>query len=118
MSCASAAHYPSHTVSDRLFFGRSMPGGGAVTDADWETFVREVISPRFPHGLTIWRAEGQWLGDDGKPASEQTMVLELIHEGGASNEKAVNEIADEYKRRFKQDAVMRVTTPGYMQLLR
>jgi len=118
-SCTSTTRsYPERTITDHLFFGRSIPGGGAVTDADWETFVSDVITPRFPNGLTIWRAEGQWRGNDGKPVSEQTMVLEVIHEGGKVNEKAITEIADEYKRRFKQDAVMRVTTPGWMQMIR
>lgn len=119
MSCTTTTRsYPERTVTDHLFLGRAMPGGGVVSDADWETFVRDVVTPRFPNGLTVWRAEGQWRGNDGANVSEQTIVLEVIHEGGKTNEKAILEIADEYKRRFKQDAVMRVTTPGWMQMIR
>lgn len=50
-------------VADRLFLGRQIPGGGMVSDADWTAFLAEVVTPRFPEGLTVWRAEGQWLDE-------------------------------------------------------
>src|SRR5688500_1541434 len=47
-------------ISDRLYFGRNIPGGGVVSESDWESFLAEVITPRFPAGLSVFRAQGQW----------------------------------------------------------
>jgi len=99
-------------IADRLYFGRDVPGGGEVSDADWQAFVDSVITPRFPRGLTIWRAEGQWRDSLGVTEHESVMVLEVLHPRDAAVEDALEEIAREYKRRFRQEAVMRATTPA------
>jgi hypothetical protein len=99
-------------VSDRLFFGRGIPGKVAtVSDAQWDTFVAEVITPRFPEGFTVYRAAGQWRGDDGAAVSEPVCILEVVHPRDAAIERRIVEIAVEYRRRFNQDAVMQVESP-------
>ncbi|HEX8245853.1 MAG TPA: DUF3574 domain-containing protein [Longimicrobium sp.] len=103
------------TVADRLFFGRSIPGGGTVSDDEWAAFLRDVVTPKFPDGLSVWRADGQWLDSRGTLEHEQTMVVEVIHPASAQVDDALRQIADEYKRRFRQDAVMRITTPARMR---
>lgn len=103
------------TVADRLFFGRTIPGGGVVTDEEWAAFLRDVVTPRFPDGLSVWRADGQWLDSRGALEHEQTMVVEVIHPSSPEVDAALRAIADEYKRRFRQDAVMRVTSPVHMR---
>ncbi len=99
-------------ISDRLFCGRSIPGGGEVTDAELEKFVDEVVTPRFPEGFTMWTATGSWAGEE-----EQTLVLEFLHPYGRRFDEQVREIADEYRRRFRQEAVLRVTLPAVMELV-
>jgi hypothetical protein len=96
------------SVSDRLFFGRSIPGGGTVSDAEWSAFLREVVTPRFPDGLTVLRAEGQWRDSANAIVREESFVLELIHAGSAETESSIAAIIAEYKRRFRQEAVLRV----------
>lgn len=110
---AAVAH--ADTVADRLFFGRSIPGGGMVTDEEWAAFLRDVVTPRFPDGLSVWRAEGQWLDSRGTLEHEQSMVVEVIHAASPQVDAALRDIADEYKRRFRQDAVLRITTPVRMR---
>ena len=104
------------TVADRLFFGRMIPGGGSVSDDDWAAFMRDVVTPRFPDGLSVWHADGQWLDSHGTLEHEQTMVVEVIHAASGEVDVRLREIADEYKRRFRQDAVLRITTPARMRL--
>lgn len=107
--------YPafSDTVTDRLYFGRDIPGGGGmVTDSAWGAFLREVVTPRFPNGLTIYRAEGQWREDDGRIVSEPSFVLEVVHAANPTVDARLGEIAEDYKRRFRQEAVMRITSPA------
>lgn len=48
----------------------SMEGGGTVSDGQVETFLTEVVEPRFPDGFTVWRARGAWQG-----GCEETLVL-------------------------------------------
>lgn len=102
-------------VSDRLFFGREIPGGGQVTEAQWTAFVDEVITPRFPQGYSIWRGEGHWLGDDGKPVTEQSSVFEVTHPRDAATDAKIDEIARTYRERFNQDAVLLVRAPAEMK---
>lgn len=95
-------------VLDRLYFGRSIPAGGRVGDEDWAGFLREAVTPRFPDGLTAWRAEGQWRDAKGEAVREESFVLELLHPADPRADAAVAEIAAEYKRRFRQESVLRV----------
>jgi hypothetical protein len=117
VSCASMPMVEEAIVADRLFCGRTIPGGETVSDAEWKAFVDEVVTPRFPRGLTIWRADGQWQERDGTIVSEPVMVIEILHPVGLEHDRAIEEIADEYRRRFRQEAVMRVTMPARMEFV-
>ena len=51
--------------------GSSWPGipdGDFVSEAEWTAFLAEVVA-RFPEGLTVSRAEGQWLAEFIHPPS-------------------------------------------------
>lgn len=109
-ACAHVVPVEDAVVSDRLFCGLSIPGGGTVSEQELETFIDEVVEARFPEGFTVWRARGRWDG-----GSEEVMILEIVHPDDASLERRVAEIADEYRRRFNQEAVLRVTMPARME---
>lgn len=97
-------------LSDRFFFGRDIPGGGSVSEQEWAAFLAEVVTPRFPDGLTVLRGEGQWRGANGAVVREPSFVVEINHPPSAAVDAALDAIAAEYKRRFRQEAVMRVRT--------
>ena len=99
-------------VRDVVYFGRNTPGGAELSDSAWQQYVDQVLTPRFPAGLTIWDAAGQWRGADGKVERERSKVLTLLHPGDARSKLFVAEAVGEYKRRFAQEAVLRerVTT--------
>lgn len=118
-ACATRPTAPSPDpaiVADRLFFGRAIPGGGAVSDSEWSAFLEEIVTPAFPGGLTVWRADGQWLDEQGRIVREPVMVVEVIHEADPATEAAIVRVADEYRRRFRQEAVLRVTEDARMRL--
>ena len=98
-------------VRETLYFGRNRPGGGTVDDAEWRTFVDLVLTPRFPAGLTVVDATGQWKGQTGVVEQERSNVVTIYHAGDAASTRAVREVALEYKRRFGQEAVLRERTP-------
>jgi hypothetical protein len=95
-------------VSDHLYFGRNIPGGGTVSESDWERFLSGFITPRFPAGLTVLRGQGQWRNNSGVVEKEDGFILQLLHQGDALSEKSVREIMTEYKTRFRQESVLRV----------
>lgn len=108
--CEHSEAIAERFIRTELYFGRNKPTGGTVSDADWQTFVDDVVTPRFPDGLTILDADGQWKGKDGAIAREQSKVIVLLYP--RKLRKAMNikieEIRGEYRRRFAQEAVMRI----------
>lgn len=94
-------------VSELLYFGTEKPGG-VVTAEEWSGFLQEVVTPRFPEGLTVWPASGQWRSAGGAVTSEASYVLNLIHPETEATESAVRAMVTEYKNRFQQEAVLRV----------
>lgn len=94
-------------VRDVVYFGRNRPGGGTVADDEWRAFLDDVVTPRFPSGLTVIEAVGQWKGASGAVERERSEVVTFLHAGDPAARAAVSEIAAEYKRRFAQEAVLR-----------
>ena len=92
--------------SDTLYFGTAKPDGGVVTESDWQQFLRDSVTPRFA-GFTHWEASGSWKG-----TAESTHVLVIIHPAGQEN--AIQQIVDEYKKRFAQESVLRVRSDVWM----
>jgi hypothetical protein len=100
-------------VTERLYFGRYVGPALGVTDSAWTVFLREVVSIRLPSGFTFWAAEGTWRNSSGLVNREPTFVLEVVHPVGATRtDSAIVAIIAEYKRRFSQESVLRVLTPG------
>jgi hypothetical protein len=94
-------------IQDMLYFGTARPEGVVSAEA-WAGFVETTVTPRFPQGLTVFQASGQWRRVDGSLVREATHVLHLIHADDASSEQSVTEIMASYKSRFEQEAVLRV----------
>jgi hypothetical protein len=112
-AAGSAAPAPACAVGDTsmvrevLYFGRNRPEGGTVSDAEWRAFLDEVVTPRFPAGLTVVQATGQWKGESGMVEQERSEIVTLLHDGGTAAREGVDELTAEYKRRFHQEAVLR-----------
>ncbi len=94
-------------VSEMLYFGTEKPGG-AVSAQEWSTFLSGEVTPRFPKGLSVWPAAGQWQSNDGSLTREDSLVLNIVHADIESSEKDVLAIGAEYKSRFHQEAVLRI----------
>ncbi len=100
-------------VTERLYFGRNIAQTLGVTDSAWAVFVADVVSARLPDGFTFWTAEGEWRGADGRSTREPSFVLEVVHPTrSAATEAAIVAIIAEYKRRFRQESVLRVVSSG------
>jgi hypothetical protein len=94
-------------IHDLLYFGTAK-SNGIVTSEQWSEFLRTTVTPRFPQGLTVWQASGQWQASDGAIVREASHVLSLAHPADVAGEKAVIEIVAAYKTQFQQESVLRV----------
>jgi hypothetical protein len=95
----------------RLFFGLGGPRG-SVADTEWDTFLRDVVVPRFPSGLTVTHAKGHWQAA-GEPAQrEASRVLEIVYDETTHDDRRIEEIAARYKATFQQQSVMVIRMPA------
>jgi hypothetical protein len=97
-------------IRTELYFGLDRAGAPQVSDDEWQEFVREVITPRFPEGLTVLNGAGQWRDTNGTVVREPSRIVIILRpvEHSESSDRAIEEIRSEYVKRFEQDAVMRV----------
>ena len=101
-------------IQTTLYFGLGIKGGGHVSEKEWHRFVAEVVTPRFPDGLTIVPATGQWRDPKAKSArvvSEPTKIVIIVHPETVATAKAIGEIKRAYVKRFRQDAVFHTDQP-------
>lgn len=104
-------------VRDVLYFGRSIPGGGMVSDAEWTRFVAEVITPMFPEGFTVTSGTGQWQEAGGNVVSEPSMILSVLHPDTQEAEAKVTGIGERYRVAFRQEAVLHEHAMACMDLI-
>lgn len=99
-------------VRTELFFGMSRPGGVAVAPAEWQRFLDDEITPRFPDGLTVLDAAGQWRGASGRVTSEPAKVLILFHPPDSGAGARIEAIRERWLKLFGQESVLRATSPA------
>ena len=120
LACAMAPALPAETppcpvgtdvlAEYRLFFGRSQGTVEVVTDEAWQAFLATEITPRFPDGLTVLDAAGQWRDTTGTIVRERSKLVIILAEPGASGMQRTEEIARAFKRTFGQEFVLRAIT--------
>lgn len=74
-----------------LYFGLNRKGG-SVSERQWRNFLRDEVTPRFPEGLTVWQADGQWRTSEGGIARERAKVLLLVHDDTPQVKAAIETI--------------------------
>lgn len=98
-------------VAIDLYFGRDKPAGGEVTDAEWGAFLNEVVTSRFPDGLSVFDSSGQFREPSGRIVRERSKRLVVIVFDSPAHKAKVVEIVETYKQRFGQYSVFRVEQP-------
>lgn len=93
-----------------LYFGLSKPDGSYLANEDWDRFLNEEVTPRFPAGLSVVEAAGQWRNSSGRIEQEPSKVLVLFHPANPAATAEIDRIRSKYRQMFDQEAVMKVTT--------
>jgi len=94
-------------VVTKLFFGLSSKDGRGVSDQAWDRFVAAAVTPRFPDGFTILKAHGQYRSAGGTTKAEASRVIVRVHSGAPEDYRRIEAIAEEYRRAFDQESVLR-----------
>ena len=102
MDCGASSTASLRTT---LYFGLARPKG-SVTELEWQLFLRDEVTKRFPDGLTVWSAEGQWRTPAGSIDHEQSKVLLLVHPDTAAARQSVQSVIDAYRKTFEQQSVL------------
>jgi hypothetical protein len=92
-------------VRTTLYFGLTRPNG-AISELEWQIFLRDEVTRRFPSGLTSWEAEGQWRSPAGTIDHERSKVLLLVHADTVEARRGVQEVIATYRRVFDQQSVL------------
>ncbi len=90
----------------QLLFGRDIGGRVGVSEAAWRHFVAREVTPRFPNGLTIIEASGEWRGRRrGVITREPSKLIEIVLPGRSDDQNRLDAIVAAYKRQFRQASV-------------
>jgi hypothetical protein len=96
-----------------LLFGRNVGHRPGISESAFARFVVREITPRFPDGLTISDAAGQWREHgSGAITRERSKRVEIVLPGTADDEDKLDAIVAAYKRRFQQQSVAVILRPA------
>ena len=92
-------------VRTTLYFGTARPKG-SVSELEWQLFLRDEVTARFPDGLTVWDAQGQWREPGGAVDHERAKVLLLVHADTSRARESVQAVIAQYRKMFDQQSVL------------
>lgn len=96
-----------------LVFGRAIGTKGVVvSESQWQSFLADSITIRFPEGYTKINSEGLWNGGE-----EESNAILFACPDTPENKEKLTQIVIEYCNRFNQDAVLKINSDGIGSLL-
>ena len=96
---------PILLTKDELYFGLLKPNGEEISETNWKQFINSQVTPRFPEGLTVLNADGQYMN-----TCEKAKLVVIIHANTPKDNRSISEVISHYKEAFQQQSVLRVTT--------
>lgn len=116
--CASLPHQAcapgqQAMLSAELLFGRKIGDHVGVSEAAFRSFVDAEVTPRFPDGLTILDARGQYRDRErGKLIREPSKLVLIATSDEAGSREKLAAITEAYKRSFSQQSVGLILKPA------
>ena len=89
-----------------LYLGRDIGTGGIVSEGAFRRFLTEVVTPRFPDGLTVLDAVGQFRSASGAIIREPSKLLVILAPDANAITARIGNIIEAYKRWFNQESVL------------
>jgi hypothetical protein len=96
-------------IRSELYFGVGTEGdaASAIGEERWREFLDQEVTQRFPEGLTVLDAYGQWLfrGESG-PQRQRTKVLVILHEDTPRRRADIDAIRLAWKQVTRHQSVL------------
>ena len=106
------AEPPIKWMRTELYFGARLRDREGDYETMWNDYLDNVVTPRFPEGLTVLDASGQWRVKEGqKPRRGSSRIIILIHEASEEKSRNLDEIREIWKERAGHISVLKVTAP-------
>lgn len=101
-------------VRTELYFGLGRADAhDGVDEAAWRAFLDKDVTPRFPSGLTVVDAYGQWQGkEQARPERLRSKIVVLLYPDTAAARASVDAIRTAWKAKTGDQSVLRVTQPA------
>jgi hypothetical protein len=109
----AADHRPAAASAEvwartELYFGTNKPDNTEVTDTQFQNFIDNEVTPRFPDGLTLLTGNGQFRNSAGVLIREKSHILILFYPVQTKDaNKKIQDIRGAYKSYFAQESVLR-----------
>jgi Protein of unknown function (DUF3574) len=95
-----------------LMFGRNIGNRLGVSEAAWSRFLAREVTPRFPDGLSVLDAAGQWRDKArGRLVREPSKLVMIVTAGDAAVRDKIAAIVAAYKQQFRQQSVGVISRP-------
>ena len=110
-ACRPPAQKPMLLI--HLFLALDKAAGPAVAEKKWRAFLDGTVTPRFPDGLTVYDAYGQWRNPQTQSISRDATKVIFIAVADAPDIRGkIEEIAAAYRTEFHQRSVGVVIEKG------
>ncbi|MFF1476899.1 DUF3574 domain-containing protein [Streptomyces sp. NPDC058301] len=106
----STEGHGSPYIATHLYFGTGRHGGKPpITDDEFMKYVADVITPRFPSGLTLQEGRGQWRDKDGDINRERSYELTVLYpvKEGRARDRDIEYIRRLYCTMYELESVGR-----------
>jgi len=80
-----------------------------VSEAEFQGFLDNYITPAFPDGLTLLKGLGQFRGANNVTIEEESFLVILLYPAAARRESSgkIEQIRKDYREQFGQESVLR-----------
>ncbi len=117
MPAADDPAHPARTqgwVESRLYFGLGLVDAPAAErEQMWQGFLDQTVTPRFPAGLTVQDAYGQWQGPgQSAPKRLRSKLVIIDYADTPEHRRAIEQIRAAWKAKTGDRSVLRVTVPA------
>lgn len=87
-----------------------------VRPEDFSQFLAQEVTPRFPEGLTVVPARGQWQSPvkGSAPIQERSQIVLVYHPDTLEQRASILDVVEAYRERFRQEAVLFSSTNSHV----
>jgi hypothetical protein len=99
-----------------LYFGRSIAGRAELTEAEWQSFLDDTVTPALPGGYTVTDADGAWMSPQShRTAREHTKVLTVALPDTPGSWVVVGQVRAAYQAQYHQQLVGLTASKGCVE---